>query len=65
MTGKVGQLIDANEKRQETLRKTVADGLEKLQADNSDKLEKMRATVEEKLQGMPGLKTESITIGAA
>lgn len=51
VTGKVGQLIDANEKRQETLRKTVADGLEKLQADNSDKLEKMRATVEEKLQG--------------
>lgn len=51
VTGKVGQLIEANDKRHEALRQTVADGLEKLQADNSDKLEKMRATVEEKLQG--------------
>ncbi len=51
VTGKVGQLIEANDKRQEALRQTVADGLEKMRVDNADKLEKMRATVEEKLQG--------------
>lgn len=51
VTGKVGQLIEANDKRQEALRETVAGGLEKMRVDNADKLEKMRATVEEKLQG--------------
>lgn len=51
VTGKVGQLIEANDKRQEALRQTVADGLDKMRVDNADKLEKMRATVEEKLQG--------------
>jgi DNA recombination protein RmuC len=51
VTGKIGQLIDSNEKRQEALRETVAGGLETLRNDNADKLEKMRATVEEKLQG--------------
>ena len=51
VTGKVGQLIETNDKRQEALRETVAGGLEKMRVDNADKLEKMRATVEEKLQG--------------
>jgi len=51
VTGKVGQLIETNDKRQEALRQTVADGLDKMRVDNADKLEKMRATVEEKLQG--------------
>ena len=51
VTGKVGQLIEANDKRQETLRQTVANGLDRMRDDNADKLEKMRATVEEKLQG--------------
>ncbi|WP_233281612.1 DNA recombination protein RmuC [Sphingomonas changnyeongensis] len=51
VTGKVAQLIEANDKRQEALRETVSKGLETLRADNADKLEKMRATVDEKLQG--------------
>jgi DNA recombination protein RmuC len=51
VTGKIAQLTDSNEKRQEALRETVASGLETLRSDNADKLEKMRATVEEKLQG--------------
>ncbi len=51
VTAKVGQLIEANDKRQEALRETVAGGLERMRVDNADKLEKMRATVEEKLQG--------------
>ena len=50
-TVKIGQLTESNEKRQEALRETVAEGLEKMRTDNADKLEKMRATVEEKLQG--------------
>lgn len=51
VTGKVGQLIESNEAKQEALRGTVAEGLEKMRADNAEKLERMRATVEEKLQG--------------
>lgn len=51
VTGKVGQLIESNDAKQEALRGTLADGLEKLRTDNADKLEKMRATVDEKLQG--------------
>jgi uncharacterized protein len=51
VTGKIAVLIEANDKKQEALRGTVSEGLEKLRTDNADKLEKMRATVEEKLQG--------------
>jgi DNA recombination protein RmuC len=35
VTGKVGQLIEANDKRQEALRETVAGGLEKMRVDNA------------------------------
>ncbi len=51
VTNKIGSLIEANDKKQEALRETVAGALEKIRTENADKLEKMRATVEEKLQG--------------
>lgn len=42
-------LTQVNESKLENIRKSVEDGLYKLQSENNDKLEKMRATVEEKL----------------
>ncbi len=42
-------LTHINESKLESIRKSVEDGLFRLQSDNNDKLEKMRATVEEKL----------------
>ncbi len=42
-------LTHINESKLETIRKSVEDGLFRLQSDNNEKLEKMRATVEEKL----------------
>lgn len=42
-------LTQLNETKLENIRKSIEDGLYKLQTENNDKLEKMRATVEEKL----------------
>jgi DNA recombination protein RmuC len=51
MSGAIGKLTDSNEKKLETIRTTVEDKLQSLQADNTRQLEQMRQTVDEKLQG--------------
>ena len=51
MTNKVGELSDSNERRQEVLRKTVEERLDKLREENSRKIEEMQRTVDEKLEG--------------
>ncbi|MEM9414769.1 MAG: DNA recombination protein RmuC [Planctomycetota bacterium] len=50
VTDQVGKLVEASDKKADTLRVAVEKKLDQLQKSNDDKLEKMRATVDEKLQ---------------
>lgn len=51
MSGAIGKLSEANEKKLEALRQTVEGQLQTMKTENSAQLEQMRQTVDEKLQG--------------
>lgn len=51
MSGAIGKLADANEKKLEALRLTVEGQLQTMKTENSAQLEQVRQTVDEKLQG--------------
>jgi DNA recombination protein RmuC len=51
MSGAIGKLAEANEKKLEALRQTVEGQLQTMKTENSAQLEQMRQTVDEKLQG--------------
>lgn len=50
LSGRLAQLLDANERRLESLRLTLEERLRLLSQENAQKLEQMRQTVDEKLQ---------------